>query len=835
MKFGQDVTGMSDPSLNAASYIRQPVADASDLIMMGTLAEMGRDAWTGYNKSQLDKDIQAIKTEREIQDKAYLESIIPMSEVASTEKGLQIAWDTTSEEELATLTPEEFWKQQGEVEQIQTTNTAKLEKYKKAYEQGMMTADQMVQRVNAATKAAIARQPGLAHELVREAAFYQELAGVSDMITAQRAFEKAQKDQIDETRKEENKLLAEYGRPTNVVGEQRALYLADARRMKYNEKVYDSALKQYQVLEAEGKADTRIVDRMTTSPEFNQTITDGILGVGRTVASNLKANEYVNKYKGAGISQVEANIRGISEAFTEHRMGLSAMYARGGEQSKAQLSLALKQLDEQEKLYKDIAQGGIVAEAATKRLQAAEAAAKLPTVSLEHRIGITNQILAAHEKIYNMTMERQDPVAFAQMIAPLMNETNRFLTTGGVSPLNYVDPKTKQGQAQQAFLFSSQDPYNDPYRKPEEVIVENSRNMENNLKMLEGVKDPVVFMQHFDAWSKTVVEESLRSGEPIANRYSAETVTKVNKFFADVMGNAKTTGTIQYNPENNSFTILNPDKTPNQERTNRVNTMWKAAVSFNGLKADSDIDKQGALLAKMAGAYQPPVEQTQTKSTAPNKNNPLNLTIPRKQGQFQQFNNPETGLRAASNQLDRYFTGKTTGKPLQTIEDIVGKWNNENEPGSMSKKDYVAVVAKHSGLDPTKPLDLTNPKTKAALMYGMSVAEGNKQDPKELLRIVTSQHKINQEGEALKRINRTYGATATDLNEGIGMVVANLVAAGKPITTAYREIANTIGSTVEDVMQAEKDYRNRVRTKSGIGVPKQPTKTEESVVPEVFR
>lgn len=598
MKFGQDVTGMSDPSLGAASHIRTPTADASGLIMMGTLAEMGREAWHGYNKSQLDADIKKIVTDKEAQDKEYMASIAPMAEVAAVEKGLQLAWDTTSEEELAQLSPEEFWKQQGEVEQIQTTNTAKLEKYKAAYEQGMMTADQMVQRVNAATKAAIARQPGLAHELVREAAFYQDLAGVSDLITAQRAFEKSQKEYIDEVRKSENKLLEKYGRPINVVGEQRAIYLYDARKMEYNEKVYDSVLKQYQVLEAEGKADTRIVDRMTTSPEFNQTITDGILGVGRTISSNLKANAYVEKYKGAGLSQVDANIRGISEAFTEHRMALSAMYSRGGEQSKAQLGLAIKQLDEQEKLYKDIAQGGLVAEAATKRLQAAEAAAKLPTVSLEHRIGITNQILAAQEKIFNMTMERPDPVAFGQMVAPLMTETNRYLTMGGTSPLTYVDPKTKQGQMQQAFLFSSQDPNGDPYRKPEEVIVENSRNMENNLKMLEGVTDPVVFMQHFDAWAKTVVEESLRSGEPIANRYSAETVTKVNKFFADMMGNAKTTGSIAYNPANNSFTVLNPDKTPNQERTARVNTMWKAAVSFNGLKADGDIDKQGQLLVR---------------------------------------------------------------------------------------------------------------------------------------------------------------------------------------------------------------------------------------------
>lgn len=836
MKVGQDVTGMSDPSLGAASHIRTPTKDESGLILGSTLAGLASDAWSGYNRATLEADIDKITTDKQKQDNAYMESIGPMSDVASSERGLQAAWNTTSEEELASLSPDEFWKQQGEVEKIQTTNTATLEKYKGAYEQGLMTADQMVQRVNAATKSAIARQPGLAHELVQEAAFYQNLSGVSDMITAQKAFEKSQKDSIDEVRKSENRILEKYGRPVNVVGEQRSLYLADVRRMEYNEKVYDSALKQYQMLEAEGKADTRLVDRMTTSPEFNKTITDGILGVGRTISSQIKANAYVEKYKGAGLSQVDANIRGISEAFTEHRMAISAMYARGGDQSKSQLGLALKQLDEQEQLYKDIAQGGLVAEAATKRLAAAEAAAKLPTVSLEHRISVTNQILAAQEKMHTIGMELPDPVAFKEMVTPLMNETNRFLTMGGTSPLDYVDPKTKHGQVQQAFLFSSQDPNGDPYRKPEEVIVENSRNMENNLRMLEGVKDPAIFMQHFDAWTKTVVEESIRSGEPIATRYSAETVTKVNKFFADVMGNAKTSGSIAYNSSNNSFTVLNPDKTPNQERSSRVNTMWKANVAFNGLKVDGDVDKQGALLAKLATAYTYTAPTGSTQSTSPNKNNPLNLTIPGKQGQFQQFATQEEGIKAASAQLDRYFTGKTTGKPLQTMDAIVGTWNNENESGSMKKKDYLAIVAKHSGLPTNKPLDLENPKVKAALMYGKSIAEGNKLEPKELLRIITSQHKVNKEGASLQRVQNMHQQTAQDINNNIGLAVANLVSTGKPIADAYAEVARSIGKPVQDVMKAEQDYRNRVRNKSGIGVPKQTAVAETvSVVPEVFR
>lgn len=108
----------------------------------------------------------------------------------------------------------------------------------------------------------------------------------------------------------------------------------------------------------------------------------------------------------------------------------------------------------------------------------------------------------------------------------------------------------------------------------------------------------------------------------------------------------------------------------------------------------------------------------------PNATNPLNLTIPGKQGQFQSFPTTDDGIRAASAQLDRYFQGKTTGKPLQTVSQIVGTWNNENEKGSMSKKDYVATVMQYSGLKANEKLDLTDPYVKADLMFGMSKAEG---------------------------------------------------------------------------------------------------------------
>lgn len=120
----------------------------------------------------------------------------------------------------------------------------------------------------------------------------------------------------------------------------------------------------------------------------------------------------------------------------------------------------------------------------------------------------------------------------------------------------------------------------------------------------------------------------------------------------------------------------------------------------------------------------------------PNETNPLNITIPGKQGKFQSFDNVDEGIVAASKQLDRYAEGKLSGMggtKLDTVSKIVGKWNNENEKGSSSKKDYMKTVVQYSGLSPDEVLDLSDPNTKADLIYGMSKAEGKGLRPSQIL------------------------------------------------------------------------------------------------------
>lgn len=91
-------------------------------------------------------------------------------------------------------------------------------------------------------------------------------------------------------------------------------------------------------------------------------------------------------------------------------------------------------------------------------------------------------------------------------------------------------------------------------------------------------------------------------------------------------------------------------------------------------------------------------------------------------GRFARWETPEEGLRAVSNQLVRYFTGKTTGRQLSTVKDIINTWApsaENNTPG------YIDSVAKAIGVAPTQPLDLlNNPQQMREMVKAISKVEG---------------------------------------------------------------------------------------------------------------
>lgn len=101
-------------------------------------------------------------------------------------------------------------------------------------------------------------------------------------------------------------------------------------------------------------------------------------------------------------------------------------------------------------------------------------------------------------------------------------------------------------------------------------------------------------------------------------------------------------------------------------------------------------------------------------------NNPGNIRSVATGG-FRAFGSALEGWQAMKNQLMRYFTGKTTGRQLRTLTDIISTWAppNENNTGK-----YIADVSQWMGVSPQAALNLTNPNVMTSLMQSMARKEG---------------------------------------------------------------------------------------------------------------
>ncbi|HBV9968048.1 TPA: hypothetical protein MEA98_004654 [Klebsiella pneumoniae] len=106
---------------------------------------------------------------------------------------------------------------------------------------------------------------------------------------------------------------------------------------------------------------------------------------------------------------------------------------------------------------------------------------------------------------------------------------------------------------------------------------------------------------------------------------------------------------------------------------------------------------------------------------ADRNNNPGNIR-PVGGGGFRAFGSALEGWEAMKNQLMRYFTGKTTGRRLQTIMDIVSIWAPAADNNDPAK--YARDVAGWMGVSPTAALNLSDPNTMAMLMQSMARKEG---------------------------------------------------------------------------------------------------------------
>ena len=95
-------------------------------------------------------------------------------------------------------------------------------------------------------------------------------------------------------------------------------------------------------------------------------------------------------------------------------------------------------------------------------------------------------------------------------------------------------------------------------------------------------------------------------------------------------------------------------------------------------------------------------------------------------GEFEQFETPELGIRAATRNIRTY--GK---RGLQTVNDIISTWAPASENNTAS---YIQNVASRMGVDPNQTLDLNDTDTMVKLISAMTISENGRAGDESIIR-----------------------------------------------------------------------------------------------------
>jgi hypothetical protein len=155
--------------------------------------------------------------------------------------------------------------------------------------------------------------------------------------------------------------------------------------------------------------------------------------------------------------------------------------------------------------------------------------------------------------------------------------------------------------------------------------------------------------------------------------------------------------------------------------------------------------------------------------TQPPVNNPGNLKVPGSKTAFQQFSTPIAGMDAMSDQLalDNKPLNEG-GHGLTTLASLIGDpvhgWAPAGENDTAS---YIKNVSAETGIAPDAPLDLSDPKTMAAVQGAMVKQEQGSKG------VQVAQNNVQQPGFV-------NGQTASDASPGLGYANPGQPALGNP-------------------------------------------------------
>ena len=812
-KFGVDVTNMSNVG-NAFKPVGG-VVDQSGAMrtqaltgLVSSVGQMGLEAYQGYQMAQLETGIEA-EIDAYMAPKVAEQSALEAGALAKSVDQMWNRFDTTIEE----------------VNPVERQIQGKLKEYKLAKDQGVMTPEEFSSRVLTVTREAINKNPGLMPELKAHAEKVLELSGIASIQKQDQANLKSAQEKL----KDRETYLTERSKHHNIYYNPELPLYAREQQVKQAEE----AERAHNLWKRQTEYTDDLIKKGTEQEALQYVANNQVLfttGAGSELVSNI--NTAIANAGGKAIPT--SQITGITDSFFNSYVAAIDPRLRGNQVMKDQIAHVKDITERMGKNLSGLASG----EEQQKILES-----ELATLRATSELNLARKVDPATYRVMREMVQadprlHMDPSYLktrATVMEAVFNGNTNSKDAQEFVPLNIQDKRYS------TLISSAVDASNkignfDGFNN----FIDGSNKLASSIQSAE--KKHIFLNNNIEALAKSDLTGINSGGYSKVNSMIGSYLNDPNYGIPMMFKEAdRLKATIDVLPNGNMLFVGNEADKFNSTFANKFNTALKAYANAQGLTTkeaagtfykeyfaphvgaadmmtDTDIGQGVKPKFEQPKAVQA-LTQT-TPSTKPNPNNPLNLTIPGKQGKFQQFESEYQGIEAASNQLDRYFTGKTTGKPLQTVSDIVGTWNNEKEKGSMSKENYVATVVKHSGLSADKPLDLNNPKVKAALIYGMGIAEGHKLDPKKVLNIVTPYKDI-------------YAGTSSWTGPLKDYVIETAKTYGKAISTADELVFGAWRELVVDGLMAEADYRKRVQAK--LGTKDTTPKKETSVVPVIFK
>ena len=173
-------------------------------------------------------------------------------------------------------------------------------------------------------------------------------------------------------------------------------------------------------------------------------------------------------------------------------------------------------------------------------------------------------------------------------------------------------------------------------------------------------------------------------------------------------------------------------ETPQAEETNWWDVKAQHYLQMSGGVQQTVTQDPGTGVYSQSGSSQP----VATDKRGFRNNNWLNIKISNNNwqgkranntdGEFEQFETPELGIRAATRNIRTYGQ-----RGLQTVKDIISTWAPTSENNTAS---YIQNVASRMDVDPNQILDLNDTDTMVKLISAMTISENGRAGDESIIR-----------------------------------------------------------------------------------------------------